>query len=115
MTGHEQTTVELRPHEARIRPIPSRPSLELTATQRRRTKRRRFFIFELSALLILFASVSAGISERFANESLTKFFEITTIVAALAVGLIPVIFYGFSRRDEPNPPPPPRRGCRHTC
>ena len=101
MTGHEQTTVELRPHEARIRPIPSRPSLELTATQRRRTKRRRFFIFELSALLILFASVSAGISERFANESLTKFFEITTIVAALAVGLIPVIFYGLPRREYP--------------
>ena len=101
MTGHEQTTVDVDYAAARARPISLNHSIELSAGQRRRKKFRRFLALETTAFAILIAFGCAGISERFADASLTRFFEIATVVAAFAVGLIPVIFYGLPRREYP--------------
>ncbi|HEV3243825.1 MAG TPA: hypothetical protein VGZ31_05385 [Chthoniobacterales bacterium] len=67
------------------------------SNQRRRRKLIRFIKLEASALVVLVLALLAGTSPWFARPSLTLPFEITILGAALAVALIPVIFYGLPR------------------
>lgn len=62
--------------------------------QRRRARRRWFLVAEALSLAVLFGSVAAGISERFAAESLTPVFRVLPIAAAIVAGVLPILFFG---------------------
>ena len=56
-------------------------------------------LLEVAVLLLLAISVTAGLSDRFADESLTTFFKTVTISLAVAAVVIPVAFYGRPKSD----------------
>jgi hypothetical protein len=58
----------------------------------------QFIAVEIVALAILFGSVIAGISERFANESLTPLFRALPITAAIVAAVLPILFFGNPKR-----------------
>ena len=62
-----------------------------------RTRLLRFIAFEAIALLTLFASITIGIRERTGNPRISLIVTTLTISAAVAVGLIPIVFYGPAR------------------
>jgi hypothetical protein len=66
-------------------------------SRKRRKKFVRFIALEASALIVLVLALFAGTSQSFAQPGLTLPFEITIGIAALAVAIIPVIFYGSTR------------------
>lgn len=68
-------------------------------TNRRRVRLRRFVLLEVTVLLLLAVSATAGLSDRFADESLTAFFTTVTISLAVAAVAIPVAFYGRPKSD----------------
>ena len=76
---------------------PTKPALG--RTNRRRARLRRFVLLESVVLLLLALSATAGLSDRFANESLTAFFKTVTISLAVAAVVIPVAFYGRPKSD----------------
>jgi hypothetical protein len=87
-------------------PYPSTAAVsvvESTKPQSRSRKRRkrfmRFIKLEASALVVLVLALLAGTSGSFAQPGLTLPFEVTICVAALAVAIIPVIFYGSTRQN----------------
>ena len=68
-------------------------------SRKRRKKFVRFIALEASALVVLVLALFAGTSQSFAQPGLTLPFEITIGIAALAVAIIPVIFYGSTREN----------------
>jgi hypothetical protein len=56
-----------------------------------------FIASETFAIGIFVASVLAGISERFASESLTPIFRILPITAAAVAALLPILFFAFPK------------------
>jgi hypothetical protein len=87
-------------------PYPSTAAVsivESTEPQSRSRKRRkrfvRFITLEASALVVLVLALFAGTSQSFAEPGLTLPFEITIGIAALAVAIIPVLFYGSTRQN----------------
>lgn len=64
---------------------------------RRRARLVRFVALEMLTIALVLGSVIAGLSERFASDSLTKIFAVLPIAfAALAVAL-PILFFGPPR------------------
>ncbi len=72
----------------------------------RRRKLLRFLVCETIAIIVLIASIGAGVRERHARLSvnagesvppISPVVTVLTISAAVAVGLIPTIFYGPER------------------
>ena len=87
-------------------PYPSTAAVSIAESgepQSRSRKRRRKFVrfikLEGSALVVLILALFATTSQAFAQPSFTLPFEITIGVAALAVAIIPVIFYGLPRQQ----------------
>jgi pyrroline-5-carboxylate reductase len=68
------------------------------ARRRRRLRLVRFMAAEAFALAILVLSVLAGISERFASESLTPIFRALPITAAAVAAILPILFFGGPKR-----------------
>jgi hypothetical protein len=66
--------------------------------RRRRVRLMRFMAAETLAISVLILSVLAGISERFASESLTPIFRALPITAAVVVAVLPILFFGGSKR-----------------
>lgn len=64
-------------------------------SERRRIKLVRFVLFESIALIILLLLAKLGMSHPFPGDPLRPWFRILTIVAALPVGGIPILFYGL--------------------
>jgi len=73
---------------------------ELESRSRKRHKKfARFIKLEVSAFVVLVLALFAATSRSVAQAGLTLPFEITIVTAALAVALIPVIFYGLTRQQ----------------
>ena len=68
-------------------------------TRRRRVRLTRFILLEVAVLLVLAVTAAAGLSDRFADESLTAFFKTVTITLAIAAVAIPVACYGLPKSD----------------
>ena len=68
-----------------------------TRSRRRRKKFISFIKLEASACVVLVLLLASGTSKQFAQEDLTLPFEVAILVAAAAVAIIPVIFYGPTR------------------
>ncbi len=63
-----------------------------------RRKLARFLKLEAIALSFLVLTLAGATSQRFIQSGLTVAFEIAMVASALAVAIIPVIFYGPSRQ-----------------
>ena len=63
----------------------------------RRRKLIRFIQLETIALFFLVLTLAGATTEPFRKAGLTTTLEIAMVVAASAVGVIPVIFYGLPR------------------
>jgi hypothetical protein len=78
-------------------------NVESTELQSRRRKKRKKFVrfikLEASALVVLVLALFAATSGSVAQAGLTLLFKITIGAAALAVVVIPVIFYGLTRQQ----------------
>jgi hypothetical protein len=61
---------------------------------RRRTRLWRFILWELVALTIAVLAIMVGLSHRVADDPVAMAAKIVTIVFAIAVAVIPVVFYG---------------------
>jgi ABC-type lipoprotein release transport system permease subunit len=72
--------------------------LAVMARRRRRLRATRFIAFEAIAIAVLVLSVVAGISERFAAESLTPIFRMLPVIAAGVAALLPILFFGSPKR-----------------
>ncbi len=66
--------------------------------QRRKIRRRWFLFAETLSLIVMIGSVLAGISQRFAAESLTPLFRILPIAAALVAGILPIVYFSNPNR-----------------
>ncbi len=66
--------------------------------QRRRRKFVRFAVAEAVAIVVLVGSLIAGLSAPFAAESLTPFFRVVPIGAALVATVVPIVFFGNPMR-----------------
>jgi hypothetical protein len=91
--------VELPKQLRRHAPVSAPPNELVLFRLRRRTRRRWFLLAEILSLAVMVGSVVAGISERFAAESLTALFRILPVAAAIVAGILPILFFG-----NPNPP-----------
>ena len=78
--------------------------LEDLRRQHRRVRFVRFIVCEMIAILILVATVVAGLSARFAAESYTPVFRILPIIVAIVAAIIPVLFYGNPKRRNRGRP-----------
>jgi hypothetical protein len=61
----------------------------------------RFIAGEIVAIAVLAVSVLAGISERFAVESLTPIFRTLPIAAATIAAVLPILFFGHPKKRKP--------------
>jgi hypothetical protein len=68
---------------------------------RRRMRMLRFLGFEAVAVAVFVLSVIAGISGRFAAESLTPIFRTLPILAAAVAAILPIFFFGDPKRKGP--------------
>ena len=59
-----------------------------------RIKLLRFIACEVIALVMLLASAIVGVREEHAHPTINPIVTALTILAAVGVGIIPVIFYG---------------------
>jgi hypothetical protein len=66
------------------------------ARRRRQMKFRRFIACEAAALLILLALVILGLTLNITAPALRWILNIFTIAAAVAVAVIPIVFYAFT-------------------
>jgi hypothetical protein len=55
---------------------------------------------ELFAIGVMIASIVAGISARFANDSLTPIFRVLPISAAVVTAILPIVFFGDPKRGR---------------
>jgi hypothetical protein len=67
---------------------------------RRRMRLARFIVCEAIAIAVLVISVAAGISERFAAESLTPIFRVLPVTAAIVAAILPIFFFGHPKRRK---------------
>ena len=67
-------------------------------TRRRRKRLLRFIKLELSIFVFLVFLLVTATWEPFRTAGLTVPFEIAAVLAALAVAIIPIIFYGPTRQ-----------------
>src|SRR5687768_16738050 len=73
---------------------PASVELARLARNRRRMRLVRFILAESLAVTVLAGSVMAGLSERFAAESLTAVFRVVPILAAAVATILPILFFG---------------------
>ena len=66
--------------------------------QRRKVRRRWFLAAESFSLALLIGSVLAGISQRFAAESLTPLFRVLPTAAALLAAILPIVYFSNPNR-----------------
>jgi uncharacterized BrkB/YihY/UPF0761 family membrane protein len=66
--------------------------------RRRRLRMLYFIILEALAIGLMITSAVAGISSRFAAESLTPIFRVLPISAAIVAVILPIIFFGDPKR-----------------
>jgi hypothetical protein len=90
----------------KLTPHPSTAAVSIVESTERQSRSRkrhkkviRFIKLEASALIVLALALFAGTSRSFAQPGLTLPFEITIVAAALAVVIIPVLFYGPTRQN----------------
>ncbi|HVF71164.1 MAG TPA: hypothetical protein VM940_06115 [Chthoniobacterales bacterium] len=57
----------------------------------------RFLVAEAFAIAVMMASVVAGVSARFAADSLTPIFKVLPITAAVVAAILPIVFFGTSK------------------
>jgi uncharacterized membrane protein YoaK (UPF0700 family) len=69
---------------------------------RRRARLLRFVALETLAVALIIVSVIAGLSERFASESLTKIFELLPVAFAIVAVGLPIFFFGHPRHRGPR-------------
>jgi hypothetical protein len=67
----------------------------------------RFVVFELLALAVLVGSLLGGMATRFGTGSFAPIFHVVPIVAAIAMVVLPILFFGHPRSPERTPTPPP--------
>lgn len=67
----------------------------------------RFVIFELLALAVLLGSLAGGMATRFGTGSFAPVFHIVPIVAAVAMVILPILFFGHPKSPQRTPTPPP--------
>jgi hypothetical protein len=60
----------------------------------RRTRMLRFITFEIVTVAITVISALAGISTRFAGDTLTPLFRVLPIGAAMTAVILPILFFG---------------------
>jgi hypothetical protein len=72
--------------------------------KRRRNKLIRFIIFETLAFGLLLISAKLQVTQQYSENSLTFLYKVLMFAAAVAVVIIPVVFYGL-----PPTLPPTRR------
>jgi hypothetical protein len=65
---------------------------------RRRLRMLRFVAFETIAIGVMIVSAFAGISSRFAAESLTPIFRVLPVSAAIVAVILPIVFFGDPKR-----------------
>ncbi len=63
--------------------------------QRRRNRLVRFIVFEVIALALLACAVMIGLSHRSMDDPLSVVTKILTITSAIAVAVVPILFYGL--------------------
>jgi hypothetical protein len=94
-------TIMIHSLEAPHRPSVVNPTdLATLARRQRRIRMARFVAAETFALGLTVASVIAGVSARFSDESLTPIFQVLPIVAAAAATILPIIFFGGLKRGR---------------
>jgi len=67
---------------------------------RRRQKLLWFLAVESIVLLVMVLSVLAGVSARFASESLTPIFRVLPVAAAVGATIFPILFFGHKRSSR---------------
>ena len=67
----------------------------------------RFVVFELLALAVLVGSLLGGMATRFGTGSFAPIFHVVPIVAAIAMVVLPILFFGHPRSPQRTPTPPP--------
>jgi hypothetical protein len=67
----------------------------------------RFVVFELLALAVLVGSLLGGMATRFGTGSFAPIFHGVPIVAAIAMVVLPILFFGHPRSPQRTPTPPP--------
>jgi hypothetical protein len=92
--------VELSKQLRRPAPVRACPNERFLFRQRRRTRRRWFLLAEILSLAVMIGSIVAGISERFAAESLTPLFRTLPVAAAIVAGVLPILFFGNPNRPS---------------
>jgi hypothetical protein len=65
---------------------------------RRRVRLLYFIILEGVVIGLMIISAMAGISSRFAEESLTPIFRVVPVSAAIVSVILPIIFFGDPKR-----------------
>lgn len=88
----EPATAEGEPEEFGF---PEALSPWLSMQRRRRARLIRFIVFEVFAIALLVGSVMTGLSHRAADDPLSVVAKILTIVSAIAVAAVPILFYGI--------------------
>ncbi len=63
----------------------------------------RFVVFELLAITVLVTSLYGGVATRFGTASFTPLFHILPIASAIAVTVLPILFFGQPRRPVRTP------------
>ena len=91
-------------HSSRLQTASAVPSSRAigrrVARRRRRIRWARFMAGELFAIGVMIASIVAGISARFANDSLTPIFRVLPISAAVVTAILPIVFFGDPKRGR---------------
>jgi hypothetical protein len=85
-------------HFGEYSPGSSPDNVALIIRRRRRLRMLRFIVFEMIAIGVTVASAIAGISIRFATESLTPVFRVLPVGAAVIAAILPIAFFGHPER-----------------
>jgi len=96
--------IAAQPLQAKYPATSSLESVAALVRHRRRLKMLRFAVFEVLALGIMVASALAGVSARFAAESLTPLFRVLPISAAIVAVILPIFFFGDPKRRNRRRP-----------
>ncbi|MFL6589916.1 MAG: hypothetical protein ACJ8M4_07060 [Chthoniobacterales bacterium] len=67
----------------------------------------RFVILELVALTVLIGSLLGGVATRFGTGELAPLFHLVPIVAAIAMVIVPILFFGHPKSAQRASTPPP--------
>ena len=96
--------VSIIPKKRMVKRPSSNSEIEMARVLRARRRARlvRFLAFEIAAIALVVGSVVAGLSERFAAESLTKIFQVLPIAAAALAVALPILFFGHPKHRGPR-------------